>query len=197
MRVGDVMTRRVVRLRPGDTVRDALRAFSINRITGAPVVDHRNRVIGILTEMDILRRLEIGSVEISCPPSQSPLGPQEDGDGPFLRLISLSEALKRVERLPVSRLMTSRVVTVRPEDPVEEKMTLMIHRRIRRLPVVDGRGALVGIISRKDLIQALYKAAAAGGGVRGKGRRGSGQRGRGVRAGSRRGGGSARRGGRG
>jgi CBS domain-containing protein len=49
------------------------------------------------------------------------------------------------------------VVTARPGDPIQEKAALMVHRRIRRLPVVDGRGRLVGILSRKDLIRTLVE----------------------------------------
>jgi len=169
------MTRRVVRLRPGDTVRDALRAFALNRITGAPVVDERGRVVGILTEMDILRRLELGSLVVSPGATRGPGSPggreerdSDEGAG-RLRQVSLAEALGSVLVLRVSQLMTSPAVTVHPGDSVEEKMALMIHRRIRRLPVVDSRGVLVGVVSRKDLIKVLHVVAGGRGGRRGAG----------------------------
>ncbi|MEM4728228.1 MAG: CBS domain-containing protein [Thermoplasmata archaeon] len=164
MRIGDVMTRRVVRLRPDHTVREALRAFALNGITGAPVVDERNRVIGILTEMDILRRLELGSIVVS-PKAAAGDHSQAAPDDSMLEapdhlcLVSLAEALKNIEGLKVSQLMTPGAITVHPGDRVEEKMALMIHRRIRRLPVVDSRGVLIGVISRKDLIRVLYSVA--------------------------------------
>ena len=118
--------------------------------------------MGILTEMDILRRLELGSMEFDVPATAS--GKAVDGvaKGPGLRFKSLSESLKGAGDLTVSKLMTSPVVTARPGDLVQEKAALMVHRRIRRLPIVDQCGVLVGILSRKDLIRMLHSADRAG-----------------------------------
>lgn len=153
MMVRQAMTRRVITLRPGDTLRDAVAVFAQNGISGAPVVDERGRVVGILTEMDILSRLEIGSMELR--PRGTVGEPGESDNGTGLRFKTLRESLEGAGDLPVSRLMTSPVRTARPEDLVQEKAALMVHRRIRRLPVVDGKGVLVGILSRKDLIRML------------------------------------------
>lgn len=156
MRIGDLMNRKVYALRPSDSVRRAVAVFSEHGISGAPVVDEGGRVVGILTEMDILRRLEIGSMEF-VPPAP-PIGKAVDGRGrrPGLRFKSLSESLEGAGDLTVSQLMTSPVVTARPGDLVQEMAALMVHRRIRRLPVVDEKGVLVGILSRKDLIRMLH-----------------------------------------
>jgi len=119
------------------------------------VVDERGLVLGILTEMDILSRLEIGSMELW--PREPGGEPGESESGTGLRFKTLRESLEGAGDLPVSRLMTSPVRTARPEDLVQEKAALMVHRRIRRLPVVDGKGVLVGILSRKDLIRMLAR----------------------------------------
>lgn len=155
MRIKDVMTKEVIALRPSDTLLDAIAVFSGNRISGAPVVDSKKRVVGILTEMDILRRLEIGSIEITYKPVQGAGKALASRPQEKLRLKSLSEALCSIGGLTVSKVMTSPVVTVFPDEPVEEKLTLMVHKRIRRLPVVDRKGVLVGVVSRKDLIRML------------------------------------------
>jgi CBS domain-containing protein len=162
MIIRDVMTHHVIVLRPRDSLREAVAVFAQNGISGAPVVDGRGRVVGIITEMDILRRLEIGSMEL-CPPATPAAWSSAHGQKrPGLRFKTLSESLEGAGRLPVSRLMTSPVVSARPGDPVQEKAALMVHRRIRRLPVVDGNGVLVGILSRKDLIRMLHGAGPAG-----------------------------------
>jgi len=158
MRIRDVMTKRVLALRPEDSLRTAISVFSKNGITGAPVVDKKGRVVGILTEMDILRRLELGALELPRSADSLPGREAEDPGGDGLRLKSLAEALEGLGDLSVSKLMTSPVVTARPDDLVSEKVTFMVHRRIRRLPVVDRHGVLVGILSRKDLIRMLDRA---------------------------------------
>jgi CBS domain-containing protein len=155
MKVKEAMKRRVITLRPEDSLRQAVAAFARHGISGAPVIDGKGRVVGILTEMDILRRLEIGSMELG--PRKRPSGAAMGDNGTGLRFKTLPESLEGAGDLPVSRVMTPAVVTARPGDPIQEKAALMVHRRIRRLPVVDGRGRLVGILSRKDLIRTLVE----------------------------------------
>jgi CBS domain-containing protein len=162
MLICDVMTKKVLALRPSDSLREAVAVFSENGISGAPVVDDKGRVVGILTEMDILRRLEIGSMEFGAPAPMMGRGVDCGEKGPRLRFKSLCESLDGASDLTVSKLMTSPVVTARPGDLVQEKAALMVHRRIRRLPVVDARGVLIGILSRKDLIRMLHAAGRAG-----------------------------------
>jgi len=155
MLVREVMNRKVIVLRPEDSLRHAVSVFARNGISGAPVVDARNRLVGIITEMDILRRLEIGSLEFgsaAAPPGEAGV----PGDGqPGLRFKPLRESLEAAADIPVSRIMISPVVTAHPDDQAHEKAALMVHRRIRRLPVIDARGVLVGILSRKDLLRML------------------------------------------
>lgn len=155
MLIKDIMTVRVISLKPSDTLKHAVSVFAQYKITGAPVVDNKGRVVGILTEMDLLKRLEIGILDISMHPvpgAKNALTAEPQGK---ISLKSLPEALAAVDHLTVSNLMTAPVVTVYPDDKIEEKVNLMLHRRIRRLPVVDKTGVLVGIISRKDIIQML------------------------------------------
>ena len=164
------MTKKVIALKPSDTLLHAISVFSRNRISGAPVVDAGRHVVGIITEMDILRRLELGSIDIHCGTEKAAStgrggramedregGPSRAVPRPErkLRLKSLPEALRGVGTLPVSKVMTLGVVTVLPDDLIVEKMPLMVHRRVRRLPVVDRKGVLVGIVSRKDLMRML------------------------------------------
>lgn len=167
MLVRDVMNRKVIVLRPGDSLRHAVSVFARNGISGAPVVDGQNRLVGIITEMDILRRLEIGSLEFGLAAAPPDEGGAVDTGQSELRFKPLRESLDAAAGLPVSRIMTSPVMTAHPEDQVHEKAALMVHRRIRRLPVVDARGVLVGILSRKDLVRMLDgKGPAPGGGRR-------------------------------
>lgn len=158
MRICEVMTKKVFALRSSDCLRQAVAVFAKNGISGAPVIDDKRRVVGILTEMDILRRLEIGSMELGHPGRPAAGAAHAGGKEAGLRFKSLSESLDGAGDIPVSKVMTAPVVTALPDDLVQEKAALMVHRKIRRLPIVDGRGKLVGILSRKDLIRMLYLA---------------------------------------
>ena len=158
MRIREVMTKKVLALRTSDTLREAVAVFAKNGISGAPVIDDKRRVVGILTEMDILRRLEIGSMELGHPVRPAASAAHAGGKEAGLRFKSLSESLDGAGDIPVSKVMTAPVVLALPDDLVQEKAALMVHRKIRRLPVVDGKGVLVGILSRKDLIRMLYLA---------------------------------------
>lgn len=158
MRIREVMTRKVLALRTSDTLREAVAIFAKNGISGAPVIDDKRRVVGILTEMDILRRLEIGSMELGHPVRPAAGAAHAGGKEAGLRFKSLSESLDGAGDIPISKVMTAPVVSALPDDLVQEKAALMVHRKIRRLPVVDGKGVLVGILSRKDLIRMLYLA---------------------------------------
>ncbi len=57
--------------------------------------------------------------------------------------------------VPVRQVMTSKVFTVRPSDPIEKALSMMERRQVRRLPVVDSRGKLVGIITQADIAETL------------------------------------------
>lgn len=137
--VNDVMTHLVVTLRPDDPVHEAAARLARNGISGAPVVES-GKVVGIVSESDIIRA--------AAPPGRAParLG-----------------ALTMIERsrhdagaaTAVSDVMSTNVVTVSRDASIWTAASLLERRGIKRLPVVDGEGYLIGIVSRADLVRVM------------------------------------------
>jgi CBS domain-containing protein len=143
MKVRDVMTAPVVTVGPETELAAATGVMAERRISGLPVVDRAGRLIGMLTEGDLLRRVETGT----------------QGETPgFLKTLfragSVASDYVRTHARKVEEIMTPDVVTVGPDEDLAEVVALMRRRRIRRVPVVAD-GHLVGIVSRADLIRAL------------------------------------------
>jgi CBS domain-containing protein len=144
IKVRDVMTHLVVMLYPQDTLNEAARRLSRNRISGAPVVE-QDRVIGILSESDLID-------------ASTPADVKGHGLSIFEWLPGHPHAARPLGELRVGDVMTGNVATVAPDASVWAAAETMHRRGVKRLPVVDGRGYLIGIVSRGDLIQAMAEA---------------------------------------
>ena len=146
MKVADVMTRAVVTVRPDATVADAIRLMLDQKISGVPVVDDTGWLVGILTEGDLLRRVETGTER------QRPK---------WLELLRSSgrkaDEYVRERGRAVADLMTRDVASVGEDAALDEVVAMMEDRSVRRVPVVTN-GRLVGIVSRADLLRTLAKA---------------------------------------
>lgn len=139
VRVGDVMTKEVITIGPDEALKEAARTMSSNKVSGLPVVDGAN-LVGIITESDFVTRLA-------------------DDDQ------SLISTLFRRERPAlggrVGEVMSREPVTVNPADSVTYAARVMSSRGIKRLPVVDQNGRLVGLVSRADLMSIFARPDAA------------------------------------
>jgi CBS domain-containing protein len=147
MRAGDTMTRRVVTVAPGAPIEKAVRLMLRHRVSGLPVVDGSGKLVGIITEGDLLRRAETGT-EHRRPRWLTLLL----GCGRSARDYIRSHARK------VEDVMTRDVVSITETTPISEVVELMEIHRIKRLPVLRRR-RLVGIVSRANLIRALVAVA--------------------------------------
>ena len=134
--VKDVMTTAVMVVRRGATFKEMAVALRRHRVSALPVVDADGKVIGVVSEADMLAK-------------EALIDP-----GVIDGLVHHKEVHK-AGGLTAGDLMTHPAVTVRPEDSVEHAARLMYTLRIKRLPVVDAGGGLVGLISRTDLL-AVY-----------------------------------------
>jgi len=154
LKAKDVMTEDVVVLSPSDTLSVAAERFSKNRVSGCPVVDKERRVVGILTESDLLGALETETrgLKILMPP-QTSLG---IAFVPTVKRREAMEAFEKVASKEVQEVMTRRVYTCSPEDDVETVIGIMAKNRVNRVPVVES-GKLVGIVSRGDIIRGIHK----------------------------------------
>jgi CBS domain-containing protein len=142
MNVQDVMTGDVISILKYESIMHVAKILSEKNISGLPVVDKKNKVIGIVTQADIL----------------SILGMRKEH--------SLKDVLKHMlgEPLPERRMgdivgdiMTSPAATIKPNANIAEAAQIMDEKKIRRLPVVDEKNMLVGIISRADILKAVLK----------------------------------------
>jgi CBS domain-containing protein len=148
MIAGDIMTRAVLAVDPQTPIVQAIKLMTTGRISGLPVVRSDGRIVGMLTEGDLLRRVELGTA----------------GDAPswlasFFLPGRCAETYIETHARRVGEVMTSDVVTVAETTPLAEVATLMRKHRVRRLPVVGG-GKLLGIVSRADLVRVVGDALA-------------------------------------
>jgi CBS domain-containing protein len=129
MRASDVMTCNVISVTPDMTVRDAARVFTDHHISGAPVLDDEGRVIGMISEGDLLRRVEIGT--------------DTRKRSSWFDLFSATH--EAIDYIKTHALKVRDVMTV---------ASILETRHIKRVPVMDA-GRVVGIVSRANLVQAL------------------------------------------
>src|SRR5271167_4699197 len=143
MRAIDVMVRDVVTVHSDTDVADAVKLLAEHDVSALPVVDTEGKLIGIISEADLMRRVEIGTEK------RRPWWLEAVSGGS-----TLAEEFARSHGKKVGEVMTSGVVSVSEETPLAEIATLFERKRIKRVPVVRD-GKLVGVVSRSNLIQAL------------------------------------------
>lgn len=144
---GQIMTKNVVSIKPGDEVEKAARLLLEHKISGLPVVDDENRVVGMISEGDLVLRAK----EVKAPAFSEILGGVI-----FLESQNRFFAeLKKTIALSVGELMTRKIYTVGEEATLEQIATLMSTKGINRVPVVDKDKKLLGIITRQDIIKHL------------------------------------------
>lgn len=142
--VGDIMTRKVVSASPGDTVATVARLLADNRISALPVCDADGRLLGIVSEGDLMRPFsEINNLRREWWLDR--LAEGGDLDAKFLNYI-------RTDLYPVQDLMTTAVHSVSEDTPLAEAADLMLRHHVKRLPVLCGV-KVIGIVSRADLVR--------------------------------------------
>jgi CBS domain-containing protein len=150
MKAKDVMTRTVISIEPGMSVQQAAQLMLQRRISGLPVIDKVGRLVGIVTEADLLRRAELGTQRRRARWLEFLIGPGR-----------LADEYVHTHGRKVEEVMTPDPETVPEDCSLVDIVQLMEKRQIKRLPVVRGT-RVVGIVSRANLVHAL---ASAGGDV--------------------------------
>lgn len=143
MKASDTMVRNVVTIGPDATVRDVADLLLRHRISALPVVAADGKVVGIISEGDLLRRIE----------TETERHRTHWLEWMTSRQTLASEFVKSNSRR-VSDVMTRRVISVRPETTLNEVAAILEKNGIKRVPVIEN-GKLVGILSRANLVQAL------------------------------------------
>jgi CBS domain-containing protein len=143
MQVKDVMTTKVITAKPDASVTDIAKLLIKHRISGIPIVDEKNALVGIISESDLMRRPETKT---------------ERHSSWWLHLIQdpTDQALTYIKShgRHAKDVMTRDIATVSEDTSLDEIAQLLEGRRIKRVPVLRD-GKLVGIISRADLLRAL------------------------------------------
>lgn len=145
MQASDVMTNQVLTVKPDATVRDVAALLSEHGISGVPVVDDNDRIIGIVSEGDLLHRSEIGTER----------RPKRRRSWWLASLASdAADDYVKAHGLKVADVMTRDVISVGETTELSEVAVLLETRGIKRVPVMTD-GKLVGILSRANLVRAL------------------------------------------
>ena len=143
MRVHEVMTTEVATTTPEALLKDAALQLVRGRISGMPVVDGDHHVVGVVSEADILAKEG-----------------DEQKPGGFLQwLVDPGDpwVAARFDAVTVGDAMSSPARTILADRTVADAATLMLDENVNRLPVVDADGALIGLVSRGDLVRAFVR----------------------------------------
>jgi CBS domain-containing protein len=136
------MTRTVVSVRASAPFKDVVRLMHDYRVSALPVVDDEDRLVGIVSEGDLILKED----------------PELD-EGPHLfESRQRRHAREKAAGLVASELMTTPVMTVHPDAPLGDAARLMHRKGVKRLPVVDDSGRIHGILSRSDLLKVFLRA---------------------------------------
>ncbi len=149
MRADEVMTRNPTTIAPEASVAEAVRLMLEARVSGLPVVEANGRLVGVITEGDLLARAELGTEKKRAKWLEFLFGPGRSA-ADFVQSHG-----RRVEEV-----MTRTPITAPPSARLDEVVGTMIEKRVKRLPIVEGE-RLVGIVSRADVLRALSGALAA------------------------------------
>jgi CBS domain-containing protein len=145
-RVEDIMEREVVSIGPDATVHELVVLMNERDVGGVPVVDAHGRLVGIVTEGDLV----VEDADLRMPHYIQVLGEivYLGGQKRF------EEQLRKMVGNTVADVMTKEVLTVEPGDSATKAANIMVAKKVNRIPVVED-GALVGIVARHDIIRML------------------------------------------
>ncbi|MFJ3235263.1 CBS domain-containing protein [Streptomyces sp. NPDC086787] len=138
--VSDVMTRRVVALRTGAAFKDIVRTMQEWRVSALPVLDGAGRVLGVVSEADLLPKEEYSERDV----------------GRYGQVRHFAEA-RKADGVTAGELMTAPAVTVPPDATIVRAARVMARSGVKRLPVVGSDGTLQGIVSRPDLLKVFLR----------------------------------------
>ena len=141
----DIMTREVITVSPDDDVQTAANLLLEHHISGLPVIDGNGKVVGVITEADLIIR----DKEFKGPSYINFL----DGIIYLENPQRFQQQLKKMTEQKVKGLMTTRVFTVEPDTPVEKIVTIITDKKVNRVPVVSPDGKLLGIVTRHDILK--------------------------------------------
>jgi CBS domain-containing protein len=156
MKIEDAMQKDVIKFHELDKIVDVAQSFRENKISGAPVVDDKNKVVGVISEGDIMRLIEVHSPKINLI-LPAPFDLIELPLRMKYELDEIAEDMEKAGSTVIDQIMTRKIVKIGPNASISDAAELMDSHKIKRLPVVDNEGKLIGIITRGDIIGAMVR----------------------------------------
>ncbi len=146
MRAKEIMTRQLVTAKPETPVTEVAQLMMEHRISAVPVVTPDQRLLGIVSDTDLLQRREVGMQRL----------PRSWWLALFNSKDRLTNSVDRTESNLAENIMTTPAISIDQEATIEDVARLFLTRKINQAPVVHG-GKLVGIVSRGDLVSAIAR----------------------------------------
>jgi CBS domain-containing protein len=143
----DIMTKKVITINQEDSIEKLSDLLLDNNISGVPVVDNEGKIVGIATEGDIIIR----DTDLHFPRYFKLL----DSIIYLESLTKFKDSLKKHLATKVSEIMTSDIVTCTAETSVEEIASMMVEKKINRIPVLSAGNEIEGIITRADIVKSM------------------------------------------
>ena len=148
----DIMSSPPVSIPEDNTLKDAIELLAKNRFSGVPVVNSVGKIVGIISDTDIIRYSE----KVEVVPTTNLTGwisPYADVSA----LATMRKGMETLHQTRVGEVMTKKVYTVNEEAEATDIARLMNRRNINRIPVVDSENKLVGIVTRADMVRCMAK----------------------------------------
>ncbi len=147
----EIMTKEVFTVHENDTVEDAMKILLDKDVSGVPVVDDEYKVVGIVTEGDLIYK----SKSFHFPLYYSIFDSYIFLENPSI----IEEQLEKMTGYKISDVMTKNVYTAMEDATVNDLSTIMTNKDVNRIPIVDSENKLLGIVARKDIIKSYIEKA--------------------------------------
>ncbi len=159
VKVRTLMTTEVITLTPETEIGKAAKVLLENRINGAPVVDEKGRLIGILCQSDLIAQQK----RVPVPTLFTIL----DGYIPLTSTKHIEREVRKIAALTVADAMTPDPVALSPDTDLEEAAGLMVDKNFHTLPVVE-KGRVVGVLGKEDILRTILPQGVPGSGKKGE-----------------------------
>jgi CBS domain-containing protein len=142
IRVRDIMTVGPKTVSPSDPIERVIKQLLSSIFTGMPVVDNDQRPVGIITQSDLIYKAKL--------PIKLSILPEKD-------MAKLDEFLLKLAPQKAEDFMTQPAITIAQDKMMMDAVAMMVENKVKRLPVVDGKGKIVGILSRMDIFHTMTR----------------------------------------
>jgi CBS-domain-containing membrane protein len=147
MKVKEIMSKNLTSISPDANAKEALDLLLKMQISGLPVIDEKNKLVGMFTEKEVLAAI--------LPSYIGKVGRFVYEENPK----SIKKKFQDLANLTVAQLMRKDVITIDEETSLCEVARLMLTQRVRRIPVLDKEKKVVGIVAREDIVKSYTKEA--------------------------------------